>query len=68
MSEPTRDPAADGEPRARLDRDDVEVPGDLDAPDLVSPVGEEMPIQSHDQVEGEASEHLAAHRAAGERR
>lgn len=53
-------PPAD-EPRDGLDREEVEVPGDLDAPDLVSPVGEEMPIQSHDEVEAPAAEHDGAH-------
>jgi hypothetical protein len=27
-------------------------PGDLGAPDIVSPVGEEMPVQTHDEVDG----------------
>lgn len=26
-------------------------PGDLDAPDIVSPTGEEMPVQHHDEVD-----------------
>lgn len=34
------DPAGDG------------TPGDLDAPDIVSPTGEEMPVQHHDEVDG----------------
>lgn len=61
-------PRADGEPRDGLDREDVEVPGDLDAPDLVSPVGEEMPIQSHDEVDDVAGEHGDAHTPRSERR
>ncbi len=41
----------DAEPRAGLDPRQTEVPGDLDAPDIVSPVGEEMPVQTHDDVD-----------------
>lgn len=56
------------DPRADLDHRDVEVPGDLDAPDLVSPVGEEMPIQSHDEVDHAVDEHGDAHPAPPARR
>jgi hypothetical protein len=31
----------------------VEVPGDEGAPDIVSPTGEEMPRQDHDDVVGD---------------
>ena len=31
----------------------VEVPGDTGAPDIVSPTGEEMPQQDHDEVVGD---------------
>jgi hypothetical protein len=31
----------------------VEVPGDTGAPDIVSPTGEEMPRQEHDDVVGD---------------
>lgn len=30
-----------------------EVPGDVGAPDIVSPTGEEMPRQDHDDVVGD---------------
>lgn len=46
MTEPKTSP---GDSRA-------EVPGDLDAPDIVSPVGEEMPVQTHDEVDTDAAE------------
>ena len=32
---------------------EVEVPGDIGAPDIVSPTGEEMPRQEHDDVVGD---------------
>jgi hypothetical protein len=32
---------------------EVEVPGDTGAPDIVSPTGEEMPRQDHDDVVGD---------------
>jgi len=49
-------PRDDSEPRAGLDPREAEVPGDLDAPDLVSPVGEEMPVQTHDEVDAPPDE------------
>jgi hypothetical protein len=53
-------PPPDDEPRAGLDPAQEEVPGDRDAADLVSPVGEEMPIQTHDEVGGPTDEHGGA--------
>lgn len=35
------------------DRRGSETPGDLDAPDIVGPTGEEMPVQPHDDVDGD---------------
>ena len=29
----------------------AEVPGDTNAPDIVGPTGEEMPVQEHDEVD-----------------
>ena len=29
----------------------ADVPGDTNAPDIVGPTGEEMPVQEHDEVE-----------------
>ena len=40
----TRTDVPAGEPGA-------EVPGDTNAPDIVGPTGEEMPVQEHDEVE-----------------
>ena len=51
----------DAEPRAGLDPRQTEVPGDLDAPDIVSPVGEEMPVQTHDDVDTPPGEQPHAH-------
>ncbi|MCC6989744.1 MAG: hypothetical protein IT181_12135 [Acidobacteria bacterium] len=53
-------PRDDAEPRAGIDPRDAEVPGDLDAPDIVSPVGEEMPVQTHDEVDSAPDEQPAA--------
>ncbi len=36
----------DGHP----DQSGTETPGDLDAPDIVGPTGEEMPVQRHARV------------------
>jgi hypothetical protein len=33
----------------------VEVPGDLNAPDIVAPTGEEMPRQTHDEPDSPPS-------------
>lgn len=41
-------PEQDGHP----DQSGTETPGDLEAPDIVGPTGEEMPVQHHDEVDG----------------
>ena len=41
------------DPGQRESTPEVEVPGDAGAPDIVSPTGEEMPRQEHDDVVGD---------------
>ena len=40
-------------PKEQETKPTVEVPGDAGAPDIVSPTGEEMPRQDHDEVVGD---------------
>ena len=40
-------------PKEQETESTVEVPGDEGAPDIVSPTGEEMPRQDHDDVVGD---------------
>ena len=47
---------ADQDPKQDRQDPNVEVPGDTDAPDIVGPTGEEMPLQSHDGLEPEQPE------------
>ncbi len=39
------------EQNGRPDDTGAETPGDLNAADIVGPVGEEMPVQTHDEVD-----------------
>lgn len=46
--EPRRTPPSEQQGQANQSGDGT--PGDLGAPDIVGPFGEEMPVQSHDDV------------------
>lgn len=58
MSRPADDPRVPGE---------GEVPGDTNAGDIVGPTGEEMPVQTHDGVDGTQPTPDSQPRRAGHR-